>query len=367
MRNLFLALLLLLGVYFVITRFTEAQQVALTLQRGNWLWLLAAAFVQLVWLLNVAASYRAIYRALGIEERIERLIPLCSAAFFVNLVAPVAGMSGLAIFIAEARRRGQPVGRVSTASALMVLYDYVAFLLVLTIGLVVLFQRNQLSAAEVIASLILVIIAVGLAFLLYLGMRSPERLSRVLAGMASLVNRIARPIIQHDYLDVDRAHAFAHDAAEGLHAARRTPGNLLLPAALALSSKAFLISILFFVFLAFRQPFSVSTLIAGFSIGYLFLIVSPTPSGIGFVEGALTLTLTSLRVPLAPAALISLAYRGITLWFPFAYGAIAIRWVSRSAPLTRVQEQSASAGPARSGNPSPAPTTPAASHTRSNH
>ena len=43
MRNLLLALILLLGVYFVITRFTEAQQVALTLQRGNWLWLLAAA------------------------------------------------------------------------------------------------------------------------------------------------------------------------------------------------------------------------------------------------------------------------------------------------------------------------------------
>jgi uncharacterized protein (TIRG00374 family) len=328
MRNLVLALILLLGVYFIITRFTEAQQVALTLQRGNFYWLLAAALVQLAWLLNVAASYRAIYRALGLEERIERLIPLVSAAFFVNLVAPMAGMSGLVVFIAEARRRGQPVGRVSTASALLVLYDYAAFLLVLTIGLVILFRRNSLSAPEVIASMILVLIACGLGTLLYLGMRSAERLGSALAGVAGLVNRIARPFLHRDYLDVLRAREFAHDASEGLHEARRTPANLLLPAALALSSKAFMISILFFVFLAFRQPFSVGTLIAGFSIGYLFLIVSPTPSGIGFVEGALTLALTSLRVPLAPAALISLAYRGITLWMPFAYGAIAFRWVS---------------------------------------
>jgi uncharacterized protein (TIRG00374 family) len=307
----------------------------------------------------VAASYRAIYRALGIEEKIQQLIPLVSAAFFVNLVAPVAGMSGLAVFIADAKRRGRPVGRVSTASALLVLYDYVAFLLVLTLGLIVLFERNQLSAAEVVASLILVAIASGLAFLLSLGMRSAEKLGRALAGMATLVNRIARPFIHHDYLDVERAHAFAHDAAEGLHAARRTPGNLLLPGALALSSKAFLISILFFVFLAFRQPFSVSTLIAAFSIGYLFLIVSPTPSGIGFVEGALTLALTSLRVPLAAAVLISLAYRGITLWFPFAYGAIAIRWVSRAAPGPQANERTGSSGPALQGNASPTPSSPA--------
>jgi uncharacterized protein (TIRG00374 family) len=366
MRKFILALLLLLAVYFVITRFTEAQQVALTLQRGNWLWLLAAALVQLVWLVNVAASYRAIYRALGIEERIERLIPLVSAAFFVNLVAPVAGMSGLAVFIADARRRGQPVGRVSTASALMVLYDYVAFLLVLTLGLVVLFQRNQLSAAEVVASLILVGIATGLGLLLYIGMRSAEQLGRVLAGIASMVNRIARPFIHHEYLDVDRAHAFAHDAAEGLHEARRSPGSLLLPGALALSSKAFLISILFFVFLAFRQPFSVSTLIAGFSVGYLFLIVSPTPSGIGFVEGALTLVLTSLGVPLAAAVLISLAYRGITLWFPFAYGAIAIRWVSRLTPSSQAEDHPSPAGQVRQGSAAPAARTPVASNPRSN-
>jgi uncharacterized protein (TIRG00374 family) len=355
MRKLLFALVLLLAVYFIITRFTEAQQVVLTLQRGNFWWLLAAAFLQLTWLVNMAASYRAVYRALGVEERIERLIPLTAAAFFVNLVAPVAGMSGLAVFISEARRRGQPVARVSTASALIVLYDYAAFLLVLTLGLFILFRRNQLSGAEIVASLILVCIAAGLATLMYLGMRSAERLGRALAGIAIFVNRLARPFLHRDYLEVARAYEFAHDAAEGLHEARRTPGNLLLPAALALSSKAFMISILFFVFLAFRQPFSVGTLIAGFSVGYLFLVVSPTPSGIGFVEGALALVLASLGVPLAASVLISLAYRGITLWFPFAYGAIAIRWVSRtSADSTPDQRSDPSNLPAPPGPPAAA-------------
>lgn len=330
MRNLLIALVLLLAVYFFISRITEAQQVVDTLQRGDWRWLLAAGLLELAFTVNVAASFRAIYRALGVEEKIERLLPLAAAAFFLNVVAPMAGMSGMAVFIADAKRRDQPIGRVSTAAALLVLFDYAAFIVVLTLGLLVLFRRNQLEASEVIASIILVGIAVGMAFLVYLGMHSAEQLGRALAWMGGLVNRVLRPFIHREYLNVARAHEFAHDAAEGLQEARKSPENLLMPAALALSSKALLISILFMVFMAFRQPFSVGTLIAGFSIAYLFLIISPTPSGIGFVEGILTLTLASLRIPLAAAALIALAYRGITLWFPLAYGAAAFRWVSRN-------------------------------------
>jgi len=331
MRTFLIALVLLLAVVFTIGRLTEAQQVVDTLRRGDWRWLFAAALLQLVFTVNVAASLRAIYRALGLEEKIEKLVPLTAAAFFVNVVAPMAGMSGIAVFLAEAKRRNQPLGRVSAAAALLVLYDYAAFLLVLILGLTVLFRRNQLTGAEVTASLVLLVLAVGMGSLLYIGMRSGEQLGRVLAWMAGVVNAVVRPLLRHDYLSVDRAHEFGRDISEGLRDARRSPGNLLLPAALAMSSKALLISILFFVFMAFRQPFTVGTLIAGFSIGYLFLVISPTPSGIGFVEGILTLTLRGLHVPLAASALIALAYRGLTLWFPLAYGAIAFRYVGRTA------------------------------------
>jgi hypothetical protein len=96
-----------------------------------------------------------------------------------------------------------------------------------------------------------------------------------------------------------------------------------------LSKQTLLIMIFFLMFLAFNQPFSVGTLIAGYSIGYLFLIVSPTPSGIGFVEGSMTLALASFRIPLAAAGLITLAYRGITLWLTILYGMVSLRIINR--------------------------------------
>jgi uncharacterized protein (TIRG00374 family) len=331
MRRFLIALVLLLTVYFVFSRLTEVSEVWHTLGKGDWRWLALAALVQGAWLLNVAASLRAIYRLLGVHEDISHLIPVAAAANFVNVVAPSMGMGGMAIFVVDGQRRNLPSGRVTTGVALYVVYDYLGFLIVLALGLGILSQRHQLGTGDIVAATIFTSTAVILGALVYAGMRSAERLEHLLTALGHFVNRLLHPILRRDYLSMARAHRFAVEVSQGLHTARKSRGGLALPAALALSNKALMISILFLVFLAFGQPFSVGTLVAGFSIGYLFLIVSPTPSGIGFVEGAMTLVLNSLGVPLAAAAIVTLAYRGVTFWFPLLYGMVAFRLVGSSS------------------------------------
>lgn len=335
MRKFLFAVLLLLGLYFLSTRFTEVEQVAETLQRGDKKWIVLAIGLHFVWLVNIAATFRSCYRLLELDETIERLLLLSLGANFVNVIAPAAGVSGLAVFISDSRARGKPTGRVTSAAALSIAYDYLAFIVVLGLGLTVLIRRDRLGAAEITASLVMVAIASVFATLLWTGMRSGDKLGEVLAWMARPVNRLLRPIRKRDYLSEDNAREFAREVADGLAIARKAPrGAILLPAALALSKQALLISILFMVFMAFGQAFSVGTLVAGYAIGYLFVIVSPTPSGIGFVEGAMTLALTTLRVPLAAATVITLAFRGITVWLTLLYGMVAMRWIGKqpSAP-----------------------------------
>ena len=335
MRKFLLAVLFLLAVYFLLSRFTEVGHVAETLQRGELKWMLLGIGLHFVWLVNIAASFRACYRLLELDESIERLLLLALGANFVNVIAPAAGVSGLAVLISDSRARGKPTGRVTSAAALSIMYDYLAFIVVLALGLTVLIRRDRLTAAEISASLIMLAIALGFGTLLWLGMRSRDRLAGALTWMARTVNRLLRPIRKRDYLSDDLAREFAREVAEGLAIARHAPrGAIVLPAALALSKQALLISILFMVFMAFGQAFSVGTLVAGYAIGYLFVIVSPTPSGIGFVEGAMALALTTLRVPLAAASVITLAFRGITMWLTLLYGALAMRWIGKhpSAP-----------------------------------
>ncbi len=332
LRRFLLILAPVLGLPFILSRVTQLDQLWGTLLRGDMVWFLLAVALQGAWLFNTALSFQSIYRLLGIEDRLNHLLQVAAAANFMNIVMPSMGVGGMTVFLVDGQRRELPSGRVSAAVALYVLYDYLSFLMVLALGLFVLFRRNQLNAPEIAASLIFAVAALILAGMIYAAARNGRRLERLLTRLATAANRLLRPILKREYLSLDRARSFPREICAGLRELRRSPGSVLLPAALALSSKALLISILFLVFLAFRQPYQVGTLIAAFSIGYLFQIVSPTPSGVGFVEGAMTLALTSMEVPAAPAAVIALSYRGITFWLPLLYGMLAIRWVGRPVP-----------------------------------
>jgi uncharacterized protein (TIRG00374 family) len=338
MRKLIVAIALMLGVYFIIGKFAELQVIVDTLKQGDLRFIFLAFFVEFLWLVNQAASYRSIYRLLGISEDIRNLIIMATAANFVNVVAPSVGMGGIAVFVSQARRGGYSSARVMAAGVLFVLFEYLGFLIVLAFGLVVLVRRNNLTAAEMTATSILVVAALSIGMLVFLGVRSARRLGNLLAWLARQINQLLKPILRQDYLSEIRAHAFAMDMAAGLHEIRNQRWNLVLPALLAVSSKILLILVLMLMFLAFKVPFTLGVLVGGFSIGYLFLIVSPTPAGIGFVEGALTLALNSLNVPLGAAAVLTAAYRGVTFWVPLLAGMLAVRWLTRSPDFTTIPQ-----------------------------
>jgi uncharacterized protein (TIRG00374 family) len=147
--------------------------------------------------------------------------------------------------------------------------------------------------------------------------------------MARLVNRILNPFLHRDYLSEARAHEFAHEMAYDLKSLPEKYQNLFIPLLYSLAGKALLMGVLVSVFMAFQVPFSAGTIIGGFAIAYLFLIVTPTPAGVGIVEGVMPLALSSLRVPWSAAVVITLAYRGITFWIPLAVGAVSFRMLQK--------------------------------------
>jgi len=349
MRKTFITIVLVLSIILIVASISEIETIIQTLQRGDWLYLLLAIFAEGLWLVNLAATFHSIYRAVGIEgETIWGFLPVIVSANFVNIIAPSAGMSGVTIIIARARQMKYSTARATVASTLFVESDYLGFLSVLAVGMIVLVRRNNLSAAEITAAAILVLVALIFAFLLFLGMRSEQSLGKALLFLTRFVNSLLRPFIHREYLQKAHALDFAHDVADGLQQLKSNPKSMIMPILFALINKALLLSIFTLVFLAFNVPISIGTIIAGFSIGYLFLIVSPTPAGIGIVEGSLTLALTTMYIPLGIAAIITLAYRGITFWLPLFLGMISLRWLDFQKKL-HGQNMPAQPEPIRSG------------------
>jgi len=324
-RNFIIALVMLLAVVFLLTRFTEIENIAEVLSRGHIGFLGLAFLAQGFWFVNLGRTYRDIYRLFGIPSKTFYMVRLATAANFINVIAPAAGFSSMALFFSEARRRNIPIARVTVASVLFVWFEYIGTLVTLVFGLAILARGNNLHWSEITASGILLAGALGLATLLYLGMRSADLLARVLTWGARTVNKIVRPFIHRSYLSEERAFSFAHEAAEGIAALRHQPREILDVLLLALFNKSLLILILWLTFMAFRVPVTLDVVVAGFSICYLFLIVSPTPAGLGIVEGLLTVALTGLKIPIGDATVVTLAFRAFTFWLPLLVGMITFR------------------------------------------
>jgi uncharacterized protein (TIRG00374 family) len=327
LRKLLYVLVLILAIIFIRTHLAELQSVVNILSQGDWRWLLAAVGVQLLWLVNIAAALQSTYRLVGVREHLRHMIPLATAANFVNVVAPSYGLGALAVLISDGNQRGKRAAKVSTGAVLYLVYDYLGFLIVLLPGTIILAKKGVMDAVLITALIFAISVAVITILLTVLGIRSADKLGRAVLWLAGIANRALYPILRREVIDQAQAQDFARDFAEGLQHVRHSPSRLLLPFLLALSRKAVMMTILYLVSLAFHTPLNPPTLVAVFSTSYLFTIASVTPSGVGFVEGAMIVYLDALQIPLATSVAISLAYRGITFWLTLVYGMIAIRIV----------------------------------------
>ena len=325
MRRILLGLVFFFGALFIYNYFSELESVLEVARQGAWQFFGLAIGAELLWLVATGATYWAIYRAMAVERPLKPFIRIASASNFVNTVAPTGGVSSLAVLIADAKRNKYPSAYATVAQALFVFVEYMGFTAFLIIGLLSLIRTDTLTTTEIVAASLYWLSAIGLASLLYLGSVSERRLARVSRRILSLLNRVARPFLKRRWLDISRADDFANKIAEGLVEVRKKPRRLLLAIAASAANKACMLLVLLLMFYAFNVPPRANVLFAGFSLAYLFLIISPTPAGIGIVEGILTLGLTSLAIPLSAAALIVLGYRAITFWLRLFIGMVLVQ------------------------------------------
>lgn len=331
MRKILVILAFFLLVGFVMVSLGELEKTLYTLQHFNLLFLLLGIMLQVLYFAGEAYGYRALYRLMDINESLWHLSLVSIGANFINVVAPSGGVGGMAVFADDAHRRGLPKGKAAAVAALFLFLEYAAFLLVLLLGLAVFFRRsNDLGPGEISAVVMMVALVAGFGVLIYIGSHSGPRLAAILGWTSRQINRLLWNFIHREYFRETVAREFALEVAEGLSILRLTHrSNLVVPYSLELLAKIIQIMIFATCFLGFGVDFSIGTVIAGFAMCYLFLIISPTPSGVGIVEIVLPSVLVSLRVPLEQAVVVTLAYRAITFWMPLALGAVAFRQLQK--------------------------------------
>jgi phosphatidylglycerol lysyltransferase len=338
-RRILLWILIAGFAWLVIARFPEIKNLVDTLLQGQWEWVLAAALIQVIYFIVFTYSYKSAFDTVEIKSRTWDLIPVTLSSIFVNVVAPVGGASGVALFVDDAGRRGESTSRATIGLLLQLIADFSAFTLILVGGMAYLFIQHDLKLYEVVTAIALLVITIGLAVIISLGLINPSLPHRLLAWLRNFINQIGS-IFKRPYLiDEQWVEKNAIEFAEASFAIIKHPDRLTRTVGAALVAHFIDLSSLYALFLAFGYPIQIGPLVAGYAIGILFWVVSITPQGIGIVEGMMTLVYTSLGVPANIATVVSLAFRGLSFWLPMALGFIVLQRVKTFQPTKRAQAE----------------------------
>jgi uncharacterized protein (TIRG00374 family) len=340
MKNLrWLFWLLVIGfIWVLVSRLTEIEKLANTLRQGQWQWVLVAALLQVVYYIVYAALYQASFSVVEVKSRLGGLIPVMFASVFMNSIA-VGAASGSALFVDDARRRGESPARAAAGTLLVMVTDFGTFLVILLAGMIYLLSVHNLKSYEIFSAGFLLLMIGGMAAVLLTGVWSPRALHSLLNWVRKTVNRCAAIFRKPELLHESWVETNAADFMEASLAISTHPQRLAKAFGIAFAAHLVDIASLFAIFLAFHQIVSIGVLISGYAIGILFWIISITPQGIGVVEGMMALVFTSLGVPSERATIIALAFRGFTLWLPMLVGFILLRTLRvfnpKAQPLSR--------------------------------
>ena len=295
-RRLIFWLVIIAIVWVVVSNFTQVQKLAGTLAKGEWQWLLAAALLQGVYYLLYAALYKAAFFTVEVASRLRRLVPVLFGAMFFSLVAPGVVVHS-ALFTGEAVRNNQPAARAAAGTLLVVVARITTFTLVLAVGLIYLSFQHELKFYEIIASLILLLLAVGLSAVLLVGLWNPSALQRLLAWLQGLVRRVMGWLKRPSPLPAEWADRTSGEFTDAAFSIRTHPNRLAATFGVALAAYAVDLLSLAMIFRAYGERPLFGPLVAGFSMAILFWLVAVTPEGVGVVEGTMALVFISLGFP----------------------------------------------------------------------
>jgi uncharacterized membrane protein YbhN (UPF0104 family) len=319
-RRWLLIVVVLAFIIFVAFQYRNVVQLGATLVRGSLTYLLVALALQMVYYTGYAFLYRLAFETVEVEARTLELLPVLFASFFLKVVVPSGGVSGVAIFVDDAARRGQSPARAAEGSLWVLVSDLATMVPLIVFGLGYLAFEGVVALYQVLGALFCVLVASAMAGVLLLGRLQPDRLRAALAQAQRTINNLAARFNRPPLLPGDWAE---RNAAECIGAAcniARHPRPLTRTLVVAFTVHLVNTASLYAVALAYQQRLAVGAVVAAFAMDIVFSVVNIIPNGIGVAEGVMTLVFTSVGVSLAEALVISIAFRGLNVWIPLIIG-----------------------------------------------
>lgn len=315
-----LAVIIVLAVIFM--RGDQLEHLVRTIEEGAPLFLILAVAFQMTKYLCQALSFSQCFRAVDARMPYGECVRLVFQTYFLDTVIPSMNISGTAIVVQQATKRGIQPGRAVGAALLRQVTISAAFIVIMVIGFAILAIMGDLQPGWLIMGACAIVVVGALVGAMVLAALKPDWLLKVAAPFLRLADKVLarfkkKPVDDQVTQLVDTYSTAAKLMVSNKADIAREFGFSVLANALEVTCFAF-------VGLAFGMH-DFRVVICVYVVATLSGMVSIVPQGVGVVEGASLVAFTLFGVEQATGMAIIMVYRAIIFWLPFLIGAVLMQ------------------------------------------
>ncbi len=283
---------------------------------ANPAWLAVAVAVECVALLFYSLLFRRLLGLLRYPVSLALALRINLAGLAAAHLFSAGGVGGAAVTYRVLQKRGMPHSLVLIAVIFQNAFAYLLLFALFLAGLTVLILRGQGGDAATLIATAFVVLLLGLAGYGFWLLNHPTSLRRrtrqVVTWLQRRVKRLqVDPVLLDEWLD---------GVVDGWRRLRRDGWGHLRTVGHAAGYWGFDIICLLLVMVAFHQGIAPDKAIIAYAVANVVGTFSPTPGGLGAVEGVMIALLVGFGMPSAAAVAVVLVYRLINFWLPIPAG-----------------------------------------------
>jgi len=268
----------------------------------------------------IVLNFQRIFKIFGIPKGFLNMFKLDLSSLATGVVVPSLGVSGSLVFIEDADKNGYSKAKAFAGASLFLVTDYLAISILLVMNLL-LFWFSGFMRPQVLIPVCLFLILTCLAlYVVFLASARKSKARNFILKLMKPFSGIIKKIIKNSYDPHYVTEKILNEFSLITKTVREDPKHYIFAVATALVMHLTRAIALFLVFLALGYQIEPQVLLSGYVVGSVLVVISPTPNGIGFVEGGMVLIFTSLGVPANIAGTATIIYRGFQFWLPFFIG-----------------------------------------------
>jgi phosphatidylglycerol lysyltransferase len=305
-REILALLFLLVGIFFFRSERRELRSLQEQVGGANALWVWLGVSVSLLYILLQSAMYVTSFRAISTRLSWANAIELFLKRNLLSVFLPAGGISSLAYSPNSIRKNGLTKMQVHQASGI---YAFVGLLTVFIVGVPVLIYsffnaRNILHPGQ---SLIVLFLILAAAYLIFHSFRQKGRL----------------------YQWVQRKFPKFIPSVDELFSANISTRDFAFTVLFSLGVEFCGILHLFIATKALGLPASLAASAIAYIVSVLLMIISPFLRGLGAVELSMVYILSLYGYSPVDALAITILYRFFEFWLPLVAGCFSYLWHGR--------------------------------------